>query len=108
MKAVDLSSENRTTLLTIRNQLAEEGTEITPDQYIENVVELDEISKEVGIDLIELRTYVSLYDQTPPLPPYKAGFDDEKEALEFKERAEKTHNIKLELIKKDRIYYLVL
>lgn len=107
MKANELAPDSRKTLYQLRNKMAEEGIEMTPDDLIQETFKLNNFLLERDTSLIEVQEMTMMLDQSPPPPPYKCGFDDEAEMREFKERAEKKYSINLNVVQEGRIFYLV-
>ena len=94
-----MEGEAKQALQKIRQTLAEEGEELTPDQVVESIKDINEISlSATGMSLSEGLRLSSFYSDTPPPPPYNGWFDDEGEAKAFAKRAEAAHGTPLSVM----------
>ena len=97
-----MDPESKRTLNRIRTRMAEKGKEMTPDQTLDAIKDLEgKFQEKFGYGLIKGSEIFRKMDDTPPPPPYRGYFDDEKEALSFKKRAEEAHKVKLLAIRQD-------
>lgn len=90
----EMDFSEKSEVIKARKRFAENGVELTPDQLINEIANLNTLFKDnLGIDL-SMAMLITQTD-TPPPPPYNGYFDNLQEASDFRDRAEKKHNIQL-------------
>jgi hypothetical protein len=94
-----MNDEAKRKLQEIQQSVAEIGYELTPDEIVDTIKNLNELAlSSTGISLIDGLRLSTIYNEIPPPPPYKGWFDDEVEAKAFVKRAEAAHGVTLSVM----------
>lgn len=92
----------------VREHLAEEGIELTPDQVVDAITSAEQkLIAATGNSLLDYVDLKRRYDPTPPPPPYDGWWDNEKEVTEFKARAEAEYGCKLKIVPNGKLFQLI-
>ena len=88
-----MKSEIKNFLQQKRQQLAENGVELTPDQLLDSLNHINAICQDNNLSLIDLKRF----NPIPPKPPYNFLFESQEEAQDFAARVKQIHNVDCEI-----------
>jgi hypothetical protein len=93
MKLEHLPPDIRKILDTKRQEIANCGLELTPEQLLASLTYCNDLCREHNHSIIDVKEALKRCSAKPPKPPYRFLFESQEEAQDFAERAKISYDV---------------
>ncbi len=97
MKLEDLKPDIRRILDNKRQEIANHGIELTPEQLLASLTYCNDLCKEHNRSILDVKEAFKRWSPKPPKPPYRFLFESQEEAQDFAQRAKNSYNVECDI-----------